>query len=395
LKYLSLSLASLVSLLVILQVGCATTSSYYDTSMEYGSDAVMMGDADEIDSSGLTLASPAPQAEHDIIPKQARVDVTQTRQMVYDGVIALLVDSISEKMDRTREIVEAADGYMQSIQNGVIVFKIPAAAFEDALRNIEALGEVSYKNIVGEDITDKMRDLGIRLKNAEQIRDRLAALLERAEKVEDALKIERELGRVTESIELLKGTLRVLENRIAFSTLTVKFNSPLPQQTVKQKIPFPWVLKLGGDMVAGGGPNFYYNRRSSRHLKFDLPVSFAKYEESRNLTRATSADGVLIKVERHANVDGGDLTFWKKYIRQALAARRAIRIPDERLLETRRGEDTVILLGRKDIGGEPYGYIIAIMQTDKYVLTYEAWGPAEVLKLCESTIEKSILTVRL
>ncbi len=394
-KHLSLSLASLLSLSVILQVGCATTSSYYDASMEYGSDSMMIDAVGGGDSSGFALATPAPQAEHDCVATHANVGVTQTRQMVYDGVVALLVDSISEKMDRTREIVEAVDGYMQTIQNGVIVFKIPAAAFEGALRSIEALGEVSYKNIVGEDITDKMRDLGIRLKNAEQIRDRLAALLERAENVEDALKIERELGRVTESIELLKGTLRVLENRIAFSTLTVKFNSPLPQQTVKQKIPFPWVLKLGGDMVTRGGSNVYYDRRSSRHLKFDLPVSFAKYEESRNLTRATSADGVLIKIERHVNVDGGDLAFWTTYIRQALAARRAIRVDGEVSSATRQGKVVVILSGGKDIGGTPYGYMIAITQTDKYILTYEAWGPVEVIKTSEAAIKKSISTIRL
>jgi hypothetical protein len=395
LKTLSLSFSSLLLLSLILQAGCATTSYDYARPMGCSEDALMMASADGAESLGLSMATPAPPVRNEIAPKDSNSGVTRNRQIVYDGVIALLVDSISEKMARTREIVEAVDGYMQTIQNGVIVFKIPAAVFEETLRRIEALGEVSYKNVVGEDITDKMRDLGIRLKNAEQIRDRLAALLERADKVEDALKIERELGRVTESIELLKGTLRVLENRIAFSTLTVKFNSPLPQQTVKQKIPFPWVLKLGGDMVAGGGSSFYYDRRSSRHLKFDLPVSFAKYEESRSLTRATSADGVLIKVERHVNVDGGDLAFWTTYIRQALATRRAIRVDDETAITISRGQSGCILSGSKEIGGTPYGYKVAITQTDKYVLTYEAWGPVEELKGSEAAIKKSISTLRL
>ncbi len=77
----------------------------------------------------------------------------------------------------------------------------------------------------------------------------------------------------------LDASLKTIR-RVGWLPFTVKFNSPLPQQTVKQKIPFPWVLKLGGDMVAGGASSFYYDRRSSRHLKFDLPVSFAKYEES-------------------------------------------------------------------------------------------------------------------
>ena len=373
-------------------VGCASMSSdmysMRDASMPFG--AEMLADAAPSDSAA---DSEAASERHTMA---ADLATPKDRLVIYYGSVALLVESIAEQMDRMLVLVKEAGGYMQSLNDKVVVVKIPAAQFGDVVARIERLGEVTHKNIVGEDVTDQMRDFQIRLKNAEQIRDRLAALLDRAEKVEDALKIERELGRVTEGIELLKGQIQMIANRIAFSTLTVTFNSPLPQQTVKQEIPFPWVLQLGGDMVTGSrGRSRYHSAKSRRRVKFDLPESFAKYEEDHYRTRAMSADGVFLKVERHDNVEGGDLTFWTTFIKRALAARRALRVTDAADIEIHGGKAGVMLSAAKEIGAKPHRYLVAVTQTDKYVVTYEAWGPAEAFKNAETAIRKSVMTVRL
>jgi hypothetical protein len=298
-------------------------------------------------------------------------------------------------MNRTRGVVEKAGGYMQSLRNNTMILKIPAAKFTEIIAEIEALGEVASKSIVGEDVTDRMRDLRIRLKNATQIRDRLAALLEKAEKVEEALEIERELGRVTENIELLKGQIQAMENQIAFSTLTVRFNSPLPQQTVKQEIPFPWVLELGADLVTGTRTQSHYHRRRGRgRVRFDLPKSFAKYEDRHYRTRALSADGVLLKVARHTNVEGGDLTFWTTFVKKSLSMQRAILVKRVDKSTVYRGKECVILEGVKEIGGKPYAYLVAIAVTKNHVVTYEAWGPADAFESAKTAIKTSIGTVR-
>lgn len=381
----------IVLLLLVVLTGCGTTR-YASRDMLVAPDQLY----DQVVSpspKGLAVALPGRQ---DSEPPVGVLAAAKDRLVVYHGTVALLVDSISERMDRTLRLIKDAGGYMQSIHDTMVVVKIPAAKFEDVLFRIEALGEVTYKNIVGEDVTDQMRDYRIRLKNAEQIRDRLASLLERAEKVEDALKIERELGRVTETIELLKGRIQNIENQIAFSTLTVKFNSPLPQQTVKQEIPFPWVLQLGGDLVTGrSGSSRYRNSRGRDHVKFDLPKSFAKYEDGDYRTRATSADGVLLKVERHGNVKGADLAFWTEFIRRALVTQRAIRVKDVAGIQIHRGRDGVILSGVKDIAGKPYGYLVAVTQTDKYVVAYEAWGPLDTFNTAKPELLRSIGTISL
>jgi hypothetical protein len=98
------------------------------------------------------------------------------------------------------------------------------------------------------DVSDEVRDVRIRLRNAVEMRDRLAELLARAETVPDSLTIERELERLTQTIEQLRGVLRGLEDRITYSTITVRFQPIRVDQQVPRerfRLPFPWLDELG------------------------------------------------------------------------------------------------------------------------------------------------------
>ena len=71
-------------------------------------------------------------------------------------------------------------------------------------------------------------------------------LLNKATNVEESLKIEAELDRLTERIERLKGKLRALEDRIALSRITVSFKTK-QQENIEPgfKLPFDWLRELG------------------------------------------------------------------------------------------------------------------------------------------------------
>ena len=70
-------------------------------------------------------------------------------------------------------------------------------------------------------------------------------LLEKAN-VKEALEIEKEMRRVTEEIELLEGKLKLLRDKIAFSTITVAFEPRGSTiQATRIKLPFPWLTQLG------------------------------------------------------------------------------------------------------------------------------------------------------
>ena len=77
------------------------------------------------------------------------------------------------------------------------------------------------KNIVGQDVTEEYTDYKIRLENAEKARKRYLELLAKAEDVEATLKVEKELERLNETIDLLKGKMKRINHLSEYSTITV------------------------------------------------------------------------------------------------------------------------------------------------------------------------------
>ncbi|MFH1022577.1 MAG: DUF4349 domain-containing protein [Planctomycetota bacterium] len=312
------------------------------------------------------------------------------RDVVYQGAMVLVVEKIGATLNRIREIAVSLEGYLQEMTADSIIVKIPVAKFQSALDEIGKLGEVTKLDVKGEDVTEKLQDLEIRLKNAEESRRRLLTLLEKGGKMEEILAVEKEIERVTETIELLKGKIRYVRENIRFSTLTVFLNSPLPQKASAAEIPFAWIDHLGEDLVKGVVRNAYDYRSGRRGPRFKLPEAYVKYHESENLTRAMSADGVFIRVEKHENYEGGSLEFWFRLIRRTLVERKAIAIQkEEPLLKIAAGADARMLTGAKEIGQQGFGYLVSVAADKKFVYTFEAWGPkdnfaADLKKLTES-----------
>jgi hypothetical protein len=153
---------------------------------------------------------------------------------------------VDKALDRVEAIAKKAGGYLVNRNATTIVVRVPAGGFDDNLKEVLALGDVLQRDIKVEDVTAKVRDLEVRLKNAEAVRKRLTELLAGATKTDDALAVERELARVTEDIERMKGQLRLFSELIAFSTITVRFAAPQAENLDRRfKLPFPWLDDLG------------------------------------------------------------------------------------------------------------------------------------------------------
>ncbi len=100
------------------------------------------------------------------------------------------------------------------------------------------------------DVTNQHTDLTIRLENAEKSRQRLLALIEKATKIEDIIKIEAALRRLTGEIERMKGQLKLMIDQIAFSTVTVSLHANAPKAKPnkrRQQSRFPWINRIGID----------------------------------------------------------------------------------------------------------------------------------------------------
>ena len=77
-------------------------------------------------------------------------------------------------------------------------------------------------------------------------------LLERAEAVEDMLKIEQELRRLTTEIESMEGELKFVDDQVAMSSVSVAFQpvaAPGPANGPRRPSRFPWINMTGAEYV--------------------------------------------------------------------------------------------------------------------------------------------------
>lgn len=174
--------------------------------------------------------------------------VAAARMVIYTAQVAIEVASIEPVLRQVRELAQGIGGRMQELADSRITLRVPAHEFEPFLDRLSKLGDVVSRAIKGSDITEEFLDLDIRLKNALATRDRLAELLSRAQNVKDALEIQKELGRITEEIERMKGRMQYLRDQVAFATVTVELrvrrlgDASLPGESQN---PFGWVRDLG------------------------------------------------------------------------------------------------------------------------------------------------------
>lgn len=192
------------------------------------------------------LPTPTPQNPQQPNPQTA-TDATSGPLLIYEAMLNLAVYQVEDNQRAVIAVGQEVGGYLERQDDTTIVIRVPAEKFRDALGRIEALGDVLHRNIQATEVSAEFRDTQIRLRNAEQVRDRLAALLEQARNVEESLRIERELERLTGEIESMKGRIRFLQDQIAFSTITVNF-SPKEEENLEGEIfhlPFDWLYNLG------------------------------------------------------------------------------------------------------------------------------------------------------
>lgn len=178
------------------------------------------------------------------------------RMLVYRGEIRVEVARPEDAGRAFLAQVAAWGGYLQSQQGATWTVRLPAQRFEEALAALRAAGRVLDESRQANDVTEEFLDLGIRLDTARKSRERLLEVLAKAEKVEDILKVENELRRLTEEIERMEGRRKYLADQVAMATLAATFQAiaqaPPPPPRPKQRSRFPWINRVGADAMMGG-----------------------------------------------------------------------------------------------------------------------------------------------
>ena len=145
----------------------------------------------------------------------------QTKE--YEAYIAAMTSSVSA----LGGYVENSTNHMGSIyssnsnRNSTYTVRIPAEKLDDFLAGAEEKGKIVRKTENQQNVTLEYVDLQSRISAYQTERTTLTGLLEKAESLEDVLKIQERLSEVNYQIETYTAQMRVLENRVGYSTVTL------------------------------------------------------------------------------------------------------------------------------------------------------------------------------
>eukprot|EP00236_Picocystis_salinarum_P004217 CAMPEP_0183829024 /NCGR_PEP_ID=MMETSP0807_2-20130328/3095_1 /TAXON_ID=88271 /ORGANISM="Picocystis salinarum, Strain CCMP1897" /LENGTH=310 /DNA_ID=CAMNT_0026074231 /DNA_START=69 /DNA_END=1001 /DNA_ORIENTATION=+ len=150
-------------------------------------------------------------------------------------------DAIAQETERIQGLVVASNHYMGSGGRGIVLesdvdeieeesvnmtIRVPSEWFHNMVKFVKSLAiTVSHAEIQGRDVTDQAMETDARLKNLEATRDKLLALLQDAKSVSDTLSVQRELGKVTEQLEVHKARLAYLKASSSKSTLRISIHT--------------------------------------------------------------------------------------------------------------------------------------------------------------------------
>ena len=156
--------------------------------------------------------------------------VAQNRIIVRTVQLDLEVDNVADAIDVISQNVQQAGGWVVSTDRGsthygFIAVRVPASGLDSALKWMRQVGvDVRSESSTSTDVTDEYYDLRSRVKSLQATEQALIKLLDRADKVEDALEVQRELARLQVEIEAHLGRIKLLEETAAFSLVNISLN---------------------------------------------------------------------------------------------------------------------------------------------------------------------------
>jgi flagellar basal body-associated protein FliL len=182
------------------------------------------------------------------------------RMIVKNADIKLTVKDTDVAIDRATQIIGDAGGYIVSsrvwyqdyygnnLKYATITIGVPVEEFEKVLSRLRGLAiKVVDETASGDDVTDQYVDLQSQLTNLEATRARIQEFLKDAKTIDEALRINQELSNIEAQIEQIKGRMNYLNDRSAYSTITLNLEpefpvlTPTPTATpYPTATPIPW-----------------------------------------------------------------------------------------------------------------------------------------------------------
>jgi hypothetical protein len=152
--------------------------------------------------------------------------VDQNRMLIWRAWLSLEVSSVSNAVSEVTDVAKQSGGYVETLSDSGeewanVTLRVPVASLKPAMASLESVGKVTSRRVSSEDVTEQYVDIDARLKTKIALRDRLRALLDKAQNVNDVLAIEKELSRVQADIDSMQARLKALKGKVDLASITV------------------------------------------------------------------------------------------------------------------------------------------------------------------------------
>lgn len=216
--------------LVFLLVACgASNDMAVEEDMEYFSAADSAGGIFYNSSESLNSKV---ELQSDSVPDESG-ETPQTNEKIIKTVEAYVqtkeydkyIESLTASVMANGGYVENSDanmgGYGNSNRHSVYTLRIPADKLDAFMLSAEENGKITSKTETQKNVTLEYVDVESRISAYKTERETLTGLLEKAASLENVLSIQERLSEVNYQIENYTAQLRVLENRVSYSTVTL------------------------------------------------------------------------------------------------------------------------------------------------------------------------------
>ena len=246
-----MALSATVLAVGVLAAGCSSGSQERFNTVG----ARIDGDGASSEASGSSAGDGATEAT--IVPAGAPIE---GRQVTYRATLVVRVADATDAAAEAQSIADDAGGYLARSDASLdddrqvaLTLRLPSAAFDGALDDLAALGDVRERSIDSDDVTDEVVDLRGRLENAQASAQRIRELLAKAEQVQNLIALEDRLTQRQTEIEALEGQLAQLDDRVELATIDLTVTER-QEAEISDDVPGPAkALRAGGVAVVNIG----------------------------------------------------------------------------------------------------------------------------------------------
>ena len=216
--------------LLLLALALPACSSIGDEAQSVGGGAVKDQAEGASKPQGAEVATTGDAGAGEAVPGPVVPQEDFGRKIIKTADLGITSEDVHGEAARAQQVAARFGGTIVSSQtyrsdNAVyadLLLSVPSDRFEDALDELRGLGEeVTTDTVSGQDVTEEYVDLQSRERNLLAGEQSLLDLYNRADNVQDALSIQRELTTIRGQIEQVQGRMQYLKQSSDMSQISL------------------------------------------------------------------------------------------------------------------------------------------------------------------------------